>query len=927
MTYYTVKPGHPRLCYQTPNLVTLQSRVALGGTHRAEWDKLIIYLEENLGSNNIWLIDDHCLAHNLMKGNAGYPNYNDPGHVDYWKYGKEAAVIMDYALTNSIALLAVQNIQGLIGWDEIFDVLSLSENATLKQNLYDYLYGQVQALDLGTYAVYHEGCRYIIPSLIGSLAIYGGGSEAQNSTISSLLTSLITQWESGVLAGPDEVGRYGGWHSFSPYGLYKAGDIYTIANALLQATDLDYFTANESIWDYPDGTKGLSGSDHLRYQPLWWLYNTKANYAVNKLGDGYLGSGTGGAYIAAQIYKNVDSNLASLYQWFEPIYNVDELNGYDMRGLILQNDKTIIPLSPGEAGYPKCKFFNDIGAVVMRNGWDLSDTSQDIYAIFLNTLNNIHNGHNNVNSFMINRGTDYLVTHGGFYDSAASGGQMNYFRNSFAKNTVVVEDRSQISSPYWADLGDAPLGFVTSRKNYRGEIGKFEDDNDYTYLSSNGTGAYNTPYSTATGVASDTLTDDNVRIYGDGRIGQYLVILSGTAQGNRYEITGGSRHTATITGGDLVADGVQPGDRYSFSTGLESFTRQSVYLKPDLFVVFDRVKSAVAAYSKKWLLHTIDEPAISGSIIDTQVTNHIETYDGDMVTVTRGSSKLFSKTLLPASHKITRIGGCQNDQPSSNLVAMPKTSCAATWPALMIEYTDTEAIPPAVRNGFYLNGPSGSTVEITVNELILRDSGDNEVANYSFADPNYDTIQEILDGINSLGGGWTASVEVGYQYWAAVSGVYNNWPLGGDYGGNDDKYAATDEVGGAWRIEVEPTVAQIADLFLHVLYAADSEGSLPTTTLVTSANGELQGALIDDGVIPKVVMFSKTEGIISSFTYTAAYAVELTGKHLVVDLEPNTVYHIYKNGEEIPDSPKVASAQGTIYFEALGGSIFSGHRA
>jgi heparin/heparan-sulfate lyase len=71
------------------------------------------------------------------------------------------------------------------------------------------------------------------------------------------------------------------------------------------------------------------------------------------------------------------------------------------------------------------------------------------------------------------------------------------------------------------------------------------------------------------------------------------------------------------------------------------FTREMVYLKPDIFVVFDRVTATSASYKKRWLLHSVNEPTVSG----------------DTVTVQEGSSRLFVKSLLPAPRTITKVGG------------------------------------------------------------------------------------------------------------------------------------------------------------------------------------------------------------------------------------------------------------------------------
>jgi len=70
-------------------------------------------------------------------------------------------------------------------------------------------------------------------------------------------------------------------------------------------------------------------------------------------------------------------------------------------------------------------------------------------------------------------------------------------------------------------------------------------------------------------------------------------------------------------------------------------TRQFVYFRPDMFIVFDRVESTDASYEKKYLLHSQNDVVING----------------DTVSFSEGQGKLFSKTLLPLSHQISTVGG------------------------------------------------------------------------------------------------------------------------------------------------------------------------------------------------------------------------------------------------------------------------------
>jgi len=74
------------------------------------------------------------------------------------------------------------------------------------------------------------------------------------------------------------------------------------------------------------------------------------------------------------------------------------------------------------------------------------------------------------------------------------------------------------------------------------------------------------------------------------------------------------------------------------------FTRQWVFLKPDFFIIFDRVESTKAEFPKHWLLHSYREPRIAGT------TATIDTPGDDPQ-----GGRLFSRTLLPDPAKISKV--------------------------------------------------------------------------------------------------------------------------------------------------------------------------------------------------------------------------------------------------------------------------------
>lgn len=87
---------------------------------------------------------------------------------------------------------------------------------------------------------------------------------------------------------------------------------------------------------------------------------------------------------------------------------------------------------------------------------------------------------------------------------------------------------------------------------------------------------------------------------------------------------------------------------------LNAFTRQFVFLKPDIFVVFDRVVSTKAKYQKTWHIHPMEKPEIKGKTFRWKAyrppTNLAKKETNPL-------GWLVGTTLLPEEAKTKVIGG------------------------------------------------------------------------------------------------------------------------------------------------------------------------------------------------------------------------------------------------------------------------------
>ena len=104
-------------------------------------------------------------------------------------------------------------------------------------------------------------------------------------------------------------------------------------------------------------------------------------------------------------------------------------------------------------------------------------------------------------------------------------------------------------------------------------------------------------------------------------------------------------------------------NQVNYRPKVDNVTRQWIYLRPrtgndqEYIVTFDRVDSTNASFQKKNLLHTIGEPILDGSIINTEVVNHIETHQANTFSMEYDGAVLHGNIVLPANAEVRKVGG------------------------------------------------------------------------------------------------------------------------------------------------------------------------------------------------------------------------------------------------------------------------------
>jgi hypothetical protein len=251
--------------------------------------------------------------------------------------------------------------------------------------------------------------------------------------------------------------------------------------------------------------------------------------------------------------------------------------GGDWWPYILWYDPDVLAIQREEL--PPSRFFSGLGWVTMRSNW----TPDATFALFVCAPLWL-GGHQHAdnNSFIIHKG-GLLALDSGVYEGTPH--RANYYARTIAHNTVTILDpNEQFNGGTWGS----------------GRPG--EGSNDGGQLFTSGPER-----------VSDVTPGDE---YHRGKILAYE-----------------SNDVFTYVVGDATRS-------YS-PEKLREFTRAFLYLRPNVFVIFDRVEATQGDFVKTWLLHSAQEPELSEKT----------------ARISNGEGQLQMWTLWPVQPEITKIGG------------------------------------------------------------------------------------------------------------------------------------------------------------------------------------------------------------------------------------------------------------------------------
>ncbi len=560
---YEVVSGHPRLYFRAGDVPELRARCS--GAYSSDYNRLKSWCDQNMNASLPVNLEFHLPTYSFVYLMSQDTRYSDRA--------KEIVQhVRDTGRQNSREFIR----NGGLFFDWCYDAMTPAERLLFGETLAEGGAWWLSGDGIGTRwwltNDYHSKIGRIADLVYPGMALHGEGIDDQLATACIDTYRVHMQGPSHIFCMLQETSGDGSF--------YEGSYTHTIL-----------CTQNRNGMDV-----WRSGTDETPFQ-MSNNYMNMSRFLVHETGPkrgwGFVGSkqgdthghGAGGSNFRFALY-----DLAAIYrdgvaQWMAD--EIDRQDGgyistYDLWRYIIWRDPTVEQVHPSTVyGETSAARFDSVGYVHMRSGWDISDQSNDIYAVFRCERMPTYHTHAHQGHFMIARGGDILAIDSGNYDSWGSSHHRNYFTRTVAHNTITVFDPSETT---WG-----------SRSNDGGQVApwNFEDDRPIR------------------------CGDASLPMYDRGRL----------------IVPGNETDDYVYMKGDMTA-------AYS-SSKVSLCTREFVWLKPDYFVVLDRVRATSPSFPTRWLLHSLNEPAVSGN---TSV-------------VSEGGSKLFIETVLPTQHRIDKIGG------------------------------------------------------------------------------------------------------------------------------------------------------------------------------------------------------------------------------------------------------------------------------
>lgn len=440
------------------------------------------------------------------------------------------------------------------------------------------------------------------------------------------------------------IGDGGGSFEGTYYGRHQDGFL-RYAEIVWTATGIDLYAQNEAYfkqrayylaylyhwWDFGGGAYPFRLGDFTEYGRIdGFSYKDDHLIEIITIMDHYPNDIKKNINtIFNQYTKNIGiastrgtvADKTAILSYWELIYNSPSISQGDISGIPL------VFQSPGT------------GEIIIKSNWE---EKNGVTLHFKSGNHNSYHEHVDQNSFQLSAFGGEFALHSGNYNQARDDEQVNYAMRTISTNSILIldpeesfreirggdvynNDGGQRGFPYsQSDGGPTPTDYNKVLGQYAnvygtGRITRFESDKDHVFLTGDATNAYNNP--------------------------AFVSQAAGGKAANKAKATQVERDIAFL--------------RPASTTG-------ETYL-----IILDRVNvpaARAAMLTKRWLLHSMKKPVISGQVTQVQgtVSGGIWEYsslDG-AVQIDDGNGRLFVSPIFPepGEGKLILTGGSGYEQ-------------------------------------------------------------------------------------------------------------------------------------------------------------------------------------------------------------------------------------------------------------------------
>lgn len=618
---------HPRIWLTPKYLEILKSRTKPA---TKEWDVF------RNGYHGIEEVKNNFVNGGIITTDAIIPlalAYQITGDVDYAEASKAAIIkLLKRDLSPGSSFTEMSNLSETIvhiavGFDWLYDYLRADEKTFMVKEVNRYM--NTLMLDYVESPWHGHAIRHL-----SSIGLWGYASYGDNSRAQEFIDHARQKRFNKLLEGLNQLFGDGGALSVGSFYSY-AGNILRYVEAVYTATGEDLYVVSKwfkdrlewwLLFDYPgvffDNNPSGYGEPH--YDGTYGKPDKNPYVGYFLYDDGYRGQSRltdnlrleklmlinhfSNEPIAAQLQQRILKkhvnrvNNAEAYQnwwdffWFNPYLKTEE---------------------PKQLSH----YASGMGIVLMRSGW-----ADDATWIFFKCGDIYSTGHQHwdQNSFSIFKKGDLAIKSGIYDGDGTADHVVNYFSRTIASNSILVYDPQEVFTS-WRGTHYPNLVNDGGQKAYR-EMDEFRDAAHWKqYSDINDTGTIN-------------FYDDT----------SYYTYVCGDAT-NAYN---NQRYCTPKVFWKRMLGKNEP------KVGL--FVRELIFLRPDFVVVFDRVNTSKDIYRKKWLLHFLNKPLISGytsTELGDEVQGGMAYINADTTVASAGGGGLFVKTLLPEKRQIRLVGG------------------------------------------------------------------------------------------------------------------------------------------------------------------------------------------------------------------------------------------------------------------------------